>query len=301
MRLAPLTKLCNPRILATPTARAFIELMRFDRPIGTLLLLWPTLWALWFAAGGLPSWRVLIVFVLGVVLMRAAGCVINDYADRHIDGRVERTRNRPLADGRIQPRAALMLFTGLCLAAFVLVLFTNRLTVLLSLGGVAIAAIYPFMKRYTQLPQAVLGAAWAWSIPMAFAAQTGTVPVAVWALYAGVVLWTIAFDTFYAMVDRDDDVKIGVKSTAILFGDEDLLMIAVLQGLSLLAFVVTGQNFARGGWYFAAVGVAAMLYLYQQLRARHRDRAACLAAFRNNNWVGAAVFAGIVLDYHWPR
>lgn len=275
----------------------FVQLMRFDRPIGTLLLLWPTLWALWLAAGGIPSPDVLAIFVAGVVLMRAAGCVINDYADRNIDGHVERTRHRPLADGRILPATALRLLVGLCSAAFVLVLLTNRLTVWLSFGAVAIAAIYPFMKRYTQLPQVVLGAAWAWSIPMAFAAQTNTVPAAAWALYAGVVLWTMAFDTFYAMVDRDDDLRIGVKSTAILFGELDLAIIAVLQGLTLLALSLVGQSFARGGWYFAGVTVAAALFAYQQFRARHRQRAACMAAFRNNNWVGIAVFAGILLDY----
>lgn len=278
----------------------FLHLMRVDRPIGTLLLLWPTLWALWFAAGGLPDIPILIIFVLGVSLMRAAGCVINDYADRHIDLHVTRTRERPLANGRIRPGEALALFTLLCLAAFALVLLTNRLTVILSLGAVAIAAIYPFAKRHTHLPQLVLGAAWAWGIPMAFAAQTGSVPREVWPLYAGVVLWTIAFDTFYAMVDRRDDLKIGVKSTAILFAEQDLIMIALLQGLTLLALVISGQNFARGAWYFAGLAIAAGLFLYQLAIARHREPDACFRAFLHNNFVGMVIFTAILLDYHWP-
>jgi 4-hydroxybenzoate polyprenyltransferase len=207
----------------------FARLMRIDRPIGTLLLLWPTLWALWFAAGGLPDPGVLAIFVLGVAVMRAAGCVINDYADRNIDGAVARTRDRPLATGAVAPREALRLFAALCALALLLVLLTNRLTVLLALGAAALATLYPFAKRYTHLPQVVLGAAWAWAVPMAFAAQTGSVPPASWALFAGVLLWTVAFDTYYAMVDRDDDLRIGVKSTAILFGEDDLLVIGILQ------------------------------------------------------------------------
>jgi len=276
--------------------RDFLELMRFDKPIGTLLLLWPTLSALWLAADGVPSVDILIIFVLGVIVMRAAGCVINDYADRHIDGAVLRTRYRPLVDGRIKPGEALGLFIALCLAAFLLVLMTNTVTIMLSLGGVAIATAYPYMKRHTHLPQVVLGAAWAWAIPMAFAAQSGSIPNQIWVFYVSVVLWTVVFDTFYAMVDRDDDRKIGVKSTAILFDDMDLSIIGVLQGLTVLALVLTGQNFGRGAWFFVGVGIIAMLFVYQQMIARNREPAACFRAFRNNNWVGVVMFLAIVLD-----
>ncbi|OUS09987.1 4-hydroxybenzoate polyprenyltransferase [Gammaproteobacteria bacterium 54_18_T64] len=282
-----------------PTAsrtQAFFELMRFNKPVGTLLLLWPTLWALWIAADGLPSTSVLIIFVLGVIMMRAAGCVINDYADRKVDGAVTRTRNRPLVDGRIEPREALILFGGLCFAAFFLVLMTNRLTIALSFGGVAIATIYPFVKRYSHLPQVVLGAAWAWSIPMAFAAQTGTLVKEIWVLYFAVVLWTVAFDTFYAMVDREDDLKIGIKSTAILFGDLDLFLIGVLQLLTLLGLVVTGDAFELGTPYFAGVLIAALLFIYQQVLARHRQPDACFKAFRNNQWLGLGLFIALVID-----
>ncbi|UTW44709.1 4-hydroxybenzoate octaprenyltransferase [bacterium SCSIO 12696] len=275
----------------------FMRLMRFDKPIGTLLLLWPTLWALWFAAGGFPDWHVLVIFVLGVTLMRAAGCVINDYADRHIDGHVKRTEQRPIPSGQVAPKEALLLFAGLALVAFVLVLFTNGLTIQLSLGGVLLAACYPFMKRYTHLPQVVLGAAFAWAIPMAFAAQTGALSPALWALYAGVVMWTVAYDTFYAMVDRDDDLKLGVKSTAILFGDQDRVIVLALQVLCILALLMTGQNFERGWYYYGGVAVAALLFLHQQRITSGRDRDACFQAFLNNNWVGVAVFVGLVLDY----
>jgi 4-hydroxybenzoate polyprenyltransferase len=278
----------------------FARLMRLDRPIGTLLLLWPTLWSLWFAAGGMPDRDVLVIFVLGVALMRAAGCVINDYADRHIDGAIARTVERPLATGRLTPREALWLFAGLCLVAFLLVLLTNRLTLLLSFGGAALAALYPFAKRYTHLPQFVLGAAWAWSIPMAFAAQTGAVPTAAWSLYAGVVLWTVAFDTYYAMVDRDDDLKQGVKSTAILFGADDLLIIGVLQALALLAFALTGSSFDRGLWYYLGLGVMALWFFHQHRLACQRDRDGCFRAFLGNNRAGATVFLFLLLDYHWP-
>ena len=281
---------------ASPRTRAFLELMRFNKPVGTLLLLWPTLWALWIAADGFPSIAVFIIFVLGVIVMRAAGCVINDYADRKVDGGVTRTRNRPLVDGRIDPKEALILFGCLCFSAFFLVLMTNRLTIALSFGGVAIATIYPFVKRYSHLPQVVLGAAWAWSIPMAYAAQTGTLVKEIWVLYFAVVLWTVAFDTFYAMVDREDDVKVGIKSTAILFGDLDLFLIGVLQALTLLALVVTGDAFKLGMIYFGGVLVVGLLFIYQQVIARHRQPEACFKAFRNNQWVGVVLFAAIVVD-----
>jgi 4-hydroxybenzoate polyprenyltransferase len=281
---------------ASPRTRAFLELMRFNKPVGTLLLLWPTLWALWIAADGFPSIAVLIIFVLGVIVMRAAGCVINDYADRKVDGGVARTRNRPLVDGRIDPQEALILFGGLCFSAFFLVLMTNRLTIALSFGGVAIATIYPFVKRYSHLPQVVLGAAWAWSIPMAYAAQTGTLVKEIWVLYFAVVLWTVAFDTFYAMVDRKDDVKVGIKSTAILFGDLDLFWIGVLQALTLLGLVVTGDAFKLGMIYFSGVLAVGLLFIYQQIIARHRQPEACFKAFRNNQWVGVVLFIAIVVD-----
>ncbi len=278
-------------------APAFWQLMRFHKPIGTLLLLWPTLTALWFAGAGRPEWPLVAIFTLGVILMRAAGCVINDYADRNIDGHVERTRERPLAAGLIQPREALALFAALCLLAFSLVLLTNRATVLLAIGAIAIASAYPFMKRHTHLPQVVLGAAWAWSIPMAFMAQAETLPMQIWVFYAGVLLWTVAFDTFYAMVDRADDVRIGVKSTAILFGRRDLAIIALLQALALAAFALTGRYFNRGLVYFAALAGIGALFAYQQVIARRRERAPCMRAFLNNQWVGALLFGGVALDY----
>ncbi len=281
---------------ASPRTRAFLELMRFNKPVGTLLLLWPTLWALWIAADGFPSIAVLIIFVLGVIVMRAAGCVINDYADRKVDGSVTRTRHRPLVDGRIDPQEALILFACLCFSAFFLVLMTNRLTIALSFGGVAIATIYPFVKRYSHLPQVVLGAAWAWSIPMTYAAQTGTLVKEIWVLYFAVVLWTVVFDTFYAMVDREDDLKVGIKSTAILFADLDLFWIGVLQALTLLALVLTGDAFKLGMVYFGGVLVVGLLFIYQQIIARHRQPEACFNAFRNNQWVGVALFVAIVVD-----
>jgi len=275
----------------------FIRLMRLDRPIGTLLLLWPTLWALWLAAEGIPSIKNLLIFVLGVTSMRAAGCVINDFADRNLDGHVKRTRHRPLATGAISSREALVLFVALCLLSFLLVLLTNALTIKLAFAGVALAFCYPFMKRYTHLPQLVLGAAFAWGIPMAFAAETQGLRPELWALYVTVVLWTIVYDTFYAMVDRDDDLKIGIKSTAILFGDMDIPITATLQVLVLIGLAMTGMNFGRGTWYFVSLVIAAGLFLYQQYLIRHRERDSCFKAFLNNNYVGASVFVGLVLDY----
>ncbi|KUJ84060.1 4-hydroxybenzoate octaprenyltransferase [Microbulbifer sp. ZGT114] len=280
-----------------PAALPYWQLARLDRPIGSLLLLWPTWWALWLAAGGWPGLHLFAVFTLGVLLMRAAGCAINDYADRHIDGHVKRTAARPLATGRATPRGALLLFTGLCLLAFLLVLTTNRLTVLLSLPAVALAFCYPFAKRYTHLPQVVLGAAFSMGIPMAFAAATGEVPAVAWLLYTANLLWTVAYDTFYAMVDRDDDLKIGVKSTAVLFGEMDRTMTAALQLMVLFALMLAGQRFELGTIYYLGLAVAACLFGYQQWLIRNRERDACFRAFLNNNWVGAAVFAGIALHY----
>ncbi len=277
--------------------REYALLMRLHRPIGIFLLLWPTLWGLWFAAQGRPDPRVLVVFVLGVVLMRSAGCVINDYADRHFDPYVERTRDRPLAAGRVTPREALTLFVVLCLAAFALVWLLNRLTVVLAAVAALLAATYPFLKRYTNLPQFYLGAAFGWSIPMAFAAETGGVPVLAWVLFVANVCWSVAYDTAYAMVDRDDDRKIGVKSTAILFGRYDRVLIGVFHAGALAALAVAGALAGRGALYYVGLSVAASLALYQQSLLRARDRDGCFRAFLNNNWFGAAVFAGLALDY----
>jgi len=275
----------------------YLKLMRIDRPIGTLLLLWPTLWALWLAAGGFPRWDLLLIFSLGVFLMRSAGCVINDYADRDFDGRVARTAARPLATGAVSKREALILFAGLCALAFALVLFTNRITILLSLVAVALASLYPFMKRYTHLPQVALGAAFGWSIPMAFAAQTGAVPHAAWLVFIANILWTVVYDTFYAMVDRDDDLKIGIKSTAILFGDDDKLITGFLQICTLFTLLLAGWQFHLGYWYYVALIGTAGLFAYQQMLIRHRQRDACFRAFLHNNWVGLTIFAGIALHY----
>ncbi len=273
------------------------QLMRFDRPIGTLLVLWPTLWGLWLAAEGVPRADLLVIFILGVVLMRAAGCVINDFADRKIDGHVERTKNRPIATGRVQPREALFLFAALVLLSFVLVLFTNALTIGLSFGAVALAACYPFMKRYTHLPQVVLGAAFSWSIPMAFAAQTGEINPHSWLIYTAVVVWTVVYDTFYAMVDRDDDLKIGVKSTAILFAEQDRVITGSLQVIVLITLLMVGQRFELAGIYNLSLVAVGGLFIYQQYLIRQRVREACFQAFLNNNWVGFIVFAGIAGDY----
>jgi 4-hydroxybenzoate polyprenyltransferase len=272
-------------------------LMRLDRPIGIFLLLWPTLWALLVAGEGRPDPLVLMVFILGVVLMRSAGCVINDYADREIDGHVQRTRDRPIAAGRISAREAQLLFLVLCLLAFGLVLLLNLLTILLSLVGALLAATYPFMKRVTHLPQVYLGAAFGWSVPMAFAAQTGSVPPIAWLMFTATVLWATAYDTMYAMVDREDDLVLGVKSTAILFGESDRQIIGIIQAMVLVCLLMIGHQAELGLYYFAGVVVASGLALYQQALIRYREREGCFRAFINNNWFGAAVFLGLLLDY----
>lgn len=276
--------------------REYALLMRLDRPIGILLLLWPTLWGLWWAARGWPRPQVLVVFVTGVVLMRSAGCVINDYADRGFDPHVERTQHRPLAAGRIGTREALALFVVLCLTAFVLVLTMNRLTIALSFAGALLAAGYPFMKRYTHLPQVFLGAAFGWAIPMAFAAETGAIPPVAWVLFMANLFWAVAYDTAYAMVDRDDDLKVGVKSTAILFGRFDRLMIGLAHGVTLLLLAVAGGLAGFGMFYYVGLLVALGLAGYQQWLIRARDKQASFRAFVNNNWFGAAVFAGLWLE-----
>jgi 4-hydroxybenzoate polyprenyltransferase len=277
--------------------RDYSTLMRLNRPIGILLLLWPTLWALWIASKGSPDGLVLVVFIIGVVLMRSAGCVINDYADRDFDPHVARTRNRPIATGRVTPKEALIVFSVLCLVAFGLVLLMNPLTIYLSFGGALLAAIYPFTKRYTHLPQVVLGMAFAWSVPMAFAAQTGEVPRISWLIYVITVLWSVIYDTMYAMVDREDDLKIGVKSTAILFGEADRLILAGLQGMMFIGLLLLGQQTGMVFPYYIFVAIAAGFALYQQYLIRYRQPAACFKAFLNNNWLGAVVFIGIVLNY----
>ena len=275
----------------------YAHLMRLHRPIGIYLLLWPTLWALWIAAEGHPDLLVVFVFVSGVVLMRSAGCVINDYADREFDPHVERSRDRPIAAGRVKPKEALALFMVLCLGAFALVLLMNKLTIYLSLAGVVLAASYPFMKRYTHLPQVYLGAAFGWAVPMAFAAQTGGVPKVAWLLFVATVLWATVYDTMYGMVDRDDDIKIGVKSTAVLFGEADRIIIAIIQLLFIAALLLIGQAAALGGYSYFGVLLAAALSRYQQVLIRTRDPQYCFQAFLNNNWLGAAVFSGLVLHY----
>jgi 4-hydroxybenzoate polyprenyltransferase len=275
----------------------YAQLMRLDRPIGIFLLMWPMLWALWIASKGNPNLLVLLVFASGVVLMRSAGCVINDYADRKFDPHVERTRDRPIAAGRVKPKEALALFAVLCLTAFGLVLLMNRLTIMLSFAGVVLAALYPFMKRFTHLPQVFLGMAFGWAVPMAFAAQTGEVPKVAWLLFVATVLWATAYDTMYSMVDRKDDLKIGVKSTAILFGEADRAIIATIQILLLAALLMVGQTAGLGGYYYFGLLLAAGLALYQQYLIREREPRACFQAFLNNNWFGAAVFTGIFLDY----
>ena len=273
----------------------YLVLTRMDRPIGALLLLWPTWWALWLAAGDFPPWKPLIIFTLGVFAMRAAGCAINDYADRKLDPQVARTAGRPVASGRVTPREALIVFAALLVFAFVLVLFTNALTIKLSFIGAALAAAYPFTKRYTHMPQVVLGAAFGWAIPMAFAAVTHAVPPVGWLLFIGNILWSVIYDTEYAMVDREDDLKAGAKSTAILFGDADLPILGILMGTFLLTMLFVGQRATLGWPYWLGLVVAAGLFGYQLWLIRNRARDACLTAFRHNNWLGLAVWIGIVL------
>ncbi|KXS38200.1 MAG: 4-hydroxybenzoate octaprenyltransferase [Halomonadaceae bacterium T82-2] len=279
---------------------AFLHLTRLDRPIGTWLLMWPTLWALWIAADGLPERATLLIFVAGVYLMRAAGCVINDYADRHFDGHVKRTRDRPLATGRIGAGEARVLFAGLVAASFVLVCFTNAFTVMLSFGGVALAFVYPFMKRYTHWPQVVLGAAFSWAIPMAFGAVQQQLPADAWLLFVANVLWTVAYDTEYAMVDRDDDLKIGIKSTAVLFGRHDKLIIGLLQLATLTLLAVVGVRQALGGYYWIGLTAMGLIFVYQQWLIRDRSRERCFRAFLNNHWAGLVLHAGIMMAL-WPE
>ncbi|MGB5261509.1 MAG: 4-hydroxybenzoate octaprenyltransferase [Gammaproteobacteria bacterium] len=280
--------------------REYAILMRLNRPIGIYLLLWPTLWALMIAGEGKPETEIVLIFVAGVVLMRSAGCVINDYFDRDFDRHVSRTRNRPLTSGRVSTREAMVLFVALCLLALILVLQLNRLTIILSVFGALLATVYPYMKRVTHLPQVVLGAAFGWSVPMAFAAQTGTVPPIAWLMYTATVLWTTAYDTMYAMVDRQDDIALGLKSTAILFGDADRAVIGGLQLSVLVCLLMIGYQKELGLYYYAGVTAAAGLAVYQQRLIRFQERDGCFRAFLNNHWFGMAVLIGLSLDY-WLR
>lgn len=292
------TLLSNPSIARHwQTAKPFLELTRLNKPVGVYLLLWPTFWALWVAAEGFPDLSMFIIFTLGVIFMRAAGCVINDYADRNVDGHVERTVNRPLVTGAVTSKQALILFFSLLAASFVLVLFTNMLTIQLSFIGAALAAIYPFMKRHTHLPQVFLGAAFSWSIPMAFAAQSGELPKYVWLMYIANLSWTVAYDTMYAMVDRNDDLKIGVKSTAILFGDADRVMIGILNGIAIFCLLLLGSELALGIFYYLGLLAAVGLMIYQLWLIRGRDRASCFAGFINSHWVGVVIWLGLILSY----
>ena len=276
---------------------AWWRLMRFDKPIGILLLLWPTFWALWIAGAGSPSWKNVVIFFFGVVLMRAAGCVANDLADRDFDPHVERTRTRPLAAGEVRVMEALGVFIALLLLALLLVLQTNSLTVYLSFAGAALAASYPLFKRITYWPQIVLGVAFGWGMPMAFSAETGVVPAIAWWLLAANVVWSVIYDTLYAMVDREDDLLIGVKSTAIRFGRHDLLILRLLKILFIALLVWIGWRLEFGWPYALGLVLASILLIRQQLWVRQREPAACFRAFLDNNWVGAVIFAGIVGDY----
>lgn len=275
----------------------YADLIRLDRPIGVFLLLWPALWALWIAGQGRPDWTVVAIFTVGTFLMRSAGCAVNDYADRHFDGQVARTRHRPLASGRVTPSEAVAVFVSLALLAFGLVLFLNLRTILMSIVAVALAATYPFMKRYTHFPQVVLGAAFGWAVPMAFTALQDRVPVEGWVLFGATVMWAVIYDTMYAMVDREDDLKVGIKSTAIAFGNHDRLVIALLQVLMLAMLAWVGMAAGRGLPFFAGLLAASGLFAFQQYLIRRREPKACFRAFLNNNYVGLAVFAGLFLDY----
>ena len=293
----------QPQAAPTMTWRTrfslYWRLVRADKPIGIYLLLWPALWALWLAADGIPPWWILLVFVLGTALMRSAGCAINDFADRHFDGQVERTAQRPLATGLVSAREAVVVFAVLSLLAFALVLTLNAKTIAHSFVAVALAALYPFTKRYTHMPQLVLGMAFGWAVPMAFAAVQNSIPPLAWVLFAATVLWALIYDTMYAMVDREDDLKIGIKSTAILFGRFDRLIIGFLQLIMLALLWWVGDMSGRGAAFHIALIAAAALFGYQQWLIRERGRDACFRAFLNNHYFGLLLFLGLFVDYQW--
>jgi len=289
-----------PRAVAPSLAeslRQYARLMRLDRPVGIWLLLWPALWALWIAGDGRPDPLVFSVMVLGVVVMRSAGCVINDYADRGLDPHVARTRDRPLAAGLVTPTEALVLFAALALVAVALAMALDRQAQLLAIAGGALTVAYPFMKRWVSAPQVVLGAAFGWSVPMAFAAQAGAVPRLAWLMWLTVVVWAVVYDTMYAMADREDDLRIGVKSTAILFGQADVFIVSLLMIVLVLAFAFIGQLAGLGPWYFGSLLAAGALLLRHRALIASREPARCFQAFLESHHVGAVVFAGIVLDY----
>lgn len=277
--------------------KTYAQLMRLDKPIGILLLLWPMLWGLWFAAKGFPDWYILVIFVLGTLLMRSAGCVINDFADRNIDPHVERTKNRPMAAGRVSSKEALLLATGLSLCAFLLILPLNQLTILLSVPALFLAGTYPFTKRFFAMPQAYLGIAFSFGIPMAFAAQTDSLPSIIWLLMLANLFWVIAYDTAYAMVDKPDDLKIGIKTSAITFGRFDVMGVMLCHACFIGIMLLIGQLQQMNLTYYAGLMVAVGLITYQYILIRNRDRALCFKAFLHNNWVGMVVFAGIAFDF----
>jgi 4-hydroxybenzoate polyprenyltransferase len=289
----------NQSLLAelTHQIRQYALLMRLDKPIGIWLLLWPTLWGLWIAGEGHPDSHIFLVFVVGVIVMRSAGCVINDFADRNIDNQVSRTMDRPLASGTVTPAEAIVLFIALGLIAIALVLTLDPLTQALAIVAALLTILYPFMKRLIAAPQLILGAAFGWSIPMAFAAQSGEIPRLAWLIWLTVVIWAVIYDTIYAMVDREDDLKLGIKSTAILFGSADVFIITLLQIIMMLAFWLIGAAAHLGIWYFAATLIAGLFFIYQYLLIRQRQPDACFRAFLNNHYVGATIFIGILLDY----
>lgn len=299
VRFHPWTTNELPQILGT--LQDYVQLMRLDRPIGIWLLLWPTLWAVWIAGRGKPDPRLFIIFVAGTVIMRSAGCAINDYADRSFDPKVERTKDRPLAAGRITPLEALILFATLSLFALMLALQLNKLTLLCAIGGAFLAVTYPFVKRFLSVPQLYLGLAFGAGIPMAFAAELDHIPRVAWLFVIANMLWVTVYDTIYAMVDRDDDIKIGVRSTAILFGDSERHIIGVLQAMTLVSLYLVGRIIGLGGWYGAGLAAAACFFIYQLWLIRTRDRAACFQAFLNNHYVGMSVFIGILLQYQFAR
>jgi len=277
--------------------RNYGKLMRIDKPVGIWLLLWPTLWALWLAGEGHPNQGLFVVFVVGVFIMRSAGCVLNDYVDRNIDPYVERTRNRPIASGAVAPTEALTLFVALGLIAIGLATMLNRPAQLLAIVAAGLTIAYPFIKRFVSIPQFILGAAFGWAVPMVFAAQTGTIPQLAWVVFGAALIWAVIYDTFYAMVDREDDRKLGVKSTALLFGDSDLFVVGGLQLIMLLALIFVGLRAELGFWYYLSVAVAAGLMAWHQWLARDRQPAGCFAAFLNNHYIGLVIFIGIVLHY----
>lgn len=282
---------------AASRLRSYAQLTRLDRPIGIWLLLWPALWALWLSSEGRPDPHVFIVFVLGVILTRSAGCAMNDFADRNFDAHVARTRDRPLVTGQVDPIEAVALCAGLGLIALGLTMTLNRLTQLLTLGGAVLVLTYPFMKRFFPLPQFYLGIAFTWSVPMAFAAQTNAVPRLAWVVFLAGLLWTMAYDTMYAMADRADDRKLGIRSSAILFGDADRFIVGIMQLMSIFALWLAGHELKLGSWYGLGLAFATIFALHEQLLIRQRKPEQCVRAFLNNNYFGMSVFIGIALEY----